>query len=246
MRRYNEYKYSFWEMTGVISLYLTILALVSYLFYQSVLFFFISATTIPIFLKVYKKGLIRKQKEQLSEEFAETLYSVNANIKAGYALENAFVEAGKDIELFYGEKSLMAEEIRYIKNALTVNRTLESLLLNLGERSGVEDIVIFSKVFEAAKRNGGNLSEVIEKTADTVRAKFETEKEIRVLKSQKRLELKIMEIVPFFIIAYIGITSKGYFSVLYHNLKGVIFMSVCLIIYGLSVYLGSKMVEIDV
>ncbi len=156
------------------------------------------------------------------------------------------MEAGKDIELFYGEKSLMAEEIRYIKNALAVNRTLESLLLNLGERSGVEDIVIFSKVFETAKRNGGNLPEVIEKTADTVRAKFETEKEIQVLISQKRLELKIMEIVPFFIIAYIGITSKGYFSVLYHNLKGVIFMSVCLTIYGLSVYLGSKMVEIDV
>ena len=246
MRRYDEYKYSGVEIIGVISVYLTVLAMTAYFFYRSVWVFVISLVGIPIFLKYYKRILIKKRKEKLAEEFAEVLYSVNANVKAGYATENAFWEARKDIILFYGENSLMAEELLTIKKGIGINRTLESLLLNLGERSGVEDILIFSRVFETAKRNGGNMNKVLERTADTLRAKIEIEKEIQVLIAEKRFELKIMECIPFFIIAYIGFTSKGYFDPMYHNLKGIAVMSICLLVYVGASILGQKLVEIDV
>lgn len=246
MRRYDEYRYNLWEIMGVILLYLVILALVAYFFFKSLVFFFISLISIPIYIKLHKQEMIRRTKTRLAEEFAEVLNSVNANVKAGYATENAFVEAAKDIKLFFGEKSLMAAELMQIKKGLSLNQTLESQLLNLGKRSGVEDIIVFAKVFETAKRNGGNIREVLEKTSETVRAKIEVEKQINVLISQKKMELRIMECIPFFIIAYIDITSRGYFNVLYHNLKGVIMMTVCLIIYAFASYLGSRMVNIDV
>ena len=140
MRRYDEYKYGGVEIIGVISIYLIILALTAYFFYRSVFVFVISLVGIPFYLKYYKRILIKKRKEKLAAEFAEVLYSVNANVKAGYATENAFWEARKDILLFYGENSLMAEELLTIKKGIGINRTLESLLLNLGERSGVDDI----------------------------------------------------------------------------------------------------------
>lgn len=246
MRRYDEYRYSFWEVTGVLSIYLLILASVAFFFYNSLIFFFISLLTVPFYLKYQKRRLLLKQKEKLTEEFAEVLYSVNANVKAGFALENAFLEARKDILLFYGETSIMAQELTHLKKCLSINKTLESVLIDLGDRSGVEDIRIFAKVFETAKRNGGNIRQVLETTADTVKAKSEVEREIQVLITQKKLELRIMEVVPFFIIAYIGLTSKGYFDVLYHNLKGIIFMTACLLLYGFSIYLGSKLVKINV
>lgn len=246
MRRYDEYKYGGAEIVGVISIYLIILALTAYFFYRSVFVFVISLVGIPFYLKYYKRILIKKRKEKLAAEFAEVLYSVNANVKAGYATENAFWEARKDILLFYGENSLMAEELLTIKKGIGINRTLESLLLNLGERSGVDDILIFSRVFETAKRNGGNMNKVLERTADTLRAKIEIEKEIQVLIAEKRFELKIMECIPFFIIAYIGFTSKGYFDPMYHNIKGIVVMSICLLLYILASILGHKLVEIDV
>lgn len=246
MRRYDEYRYGLWEIMGVISIYLLIMALVAYLFYRSIIFFLISLMGIPFFLKFHKKKKIEETREKLSEEFAEVLASVNANMGAGYAAENAFWEAHKDITLFYGEKSLMAPELVHIKKGLSLNMTLESLLYDLGERSGVEDIIVFAKVFETAKRNGGNIREVLERSSETVKEKLEVEKEIRVLISQKKLELKIMECIPFFMIGYIGLTSEGYFDVLYHSLKGVLFMSACLVIYAVALFLGSKIVRINV
>ncbi len=246
MRRYDEYRYGVWEIMGVISFYLLILALVAYLFYRSFLFFMISLISVPFYLKLHRKKRIRETKVKLSEEFAEVLTSVSANVAAGYAAENAFAEAVKDIVSFYGEKSLMAPELRNIKKGLSLNMTLESLLYDLGERSKVEDIIVFARVFETAKRNGGNIRKVFDETAGTVKEKLEVEKEIRVLISQKKLELSIMEAIPFFIIGYIDITSKGYFEVLYHNPKGVLIMSACLAVYAFAVFLGSKIVRIDV
>lgn len=246
MRDYNDYRYSTGEKAGVILIYLVILALTAYFFYRSFIFFLASLISVPFYLKYHKKTMVEKQKAKLSEEFAEALYSVSANVKAGYALENAFMEARKDMISFYGDKSLMAEEIVYIGKSLSINRTLETALGDLGLRSGVEDIQVFAKVFETAKRSGGNIKDVIETTAETIKVKADVEKEIKVMTAEKRLDLRIMETVPFFIIAYIGITSRGYFDVLYHNTKGIIFMTACLLIYIMAMIIGLKLVKIDV
>ncbi len=246
MKRYNEYRFSFMEVLGGISLYLIILIATAYLFYRSFVFLLISFAGIPFFMKQYKIRLIEKRKNRLSEEFSEALYSVSANVRAGYALENAFKEARKDMLLFFGDKSLMAEELAYITKGLGINQTLESLLTDLGERSRIDDIITFARVFETAKRNGGNIRGVIEKTAETLKSKAEIEKEIQVIIAEKKFELKIMEFIPYLMIAYIGFTSKGYFDIMYHNVRGVLFMSACLGVYILAILLGNKITKINV
>lgn len=64
--------------------------------------------------------------------------------------------------------------------------------------------------------------------------------------SAKKMEQKIMNLVPFLIIFYIGTTSKGFFDVLYHNLVGVVVMTVCLVFYGAAWRFSKKIVEIEV
>ena len=64
--------------------------------------------------------------------------------------------------------------------------------------------------------------------------------------SSKKMEQKIMNMVPFLIIFYIGTTSKGFFDVLYHNVIGVIVMTVCLFFYGTAYLFSKRIVEIEV
>ena len=126
------------------------------------------------------------------------------------------------------------------------NRTLEAMMYDFGKRSGVVEITEFAQVFAAAKRNGGNLTEVIERSAAIIEEKIETEKEIQILISAKKLEQKIMNVVPFGILLYISITSKGFFDVLYHNPLGIAIMTACLSVYIWSVFLSRKIVNIEV
>lgn len=104
----------------------------------------------------------------------------------------------------------------------------------------------FADVFLIAKRSGGNMTDILEKTAAVIGQKIETDQEIRLMISAKKMEQKIMNMVPFLIIFYIGTTSKGFFDVLYHNLIGVVIMTVCLGLYGTAYLLSKRIVEIEV
>ena len=63
---------------------------------------------------------------------------------------------------------------------------------------------------------------------------------------QKKLEQKVMNVMPLFLLFYLDITSPGYLNVLYHNVLGVIFMTICLLGYIASVLLSERMGRIEV
>lgn len=243
---YEEYPFSLQERVTELFLYLSGCFAIGYFFYRS---YFVSALLIPgffFFNRFYRLRLIGKRKRRLVEEFSETLYSVSVNMRSGYSLENAFVEAYKDIVMFYGKESLMAEEILRIRKGLEINITLEELIENLAKRSGSEEVIMFAEVCKIAKRNGGNITEVLSDTADKIRESICVDKEIEVLVSEKKLELRIMEAVPFFILVYLNVTSGGYFDVLYEGIRGRLFMTVCLFVYAAAVLLGHRIMKIKV
>lgn len=243
---YTRYKFTVIEAVGYFAAFTGIAGIIAFFFYRSIIAFGIMFLFIPVYFKIVRKERKEAVKKKLADEFSETLLCVSANMMAGYSPENAFCESYKDIVMFYGDKSLMAGEILWIKKGLSVNRTLEDLISELSERSDIDDIRNFAEVFSAAKRNGGNLKDALSDTAGTVREKLRVEKEIDVIISEKLFELRVMEVVPFLILIYIGSTSKGYFDVLYNNVTGVLIMSAGLLVYAASIVLGRKIIKIEV
>ena len=90
------------------------------------------------------------------------------------------------------------------------------------------------------------MTDILTKTASVIEQKTETDKEIQLMISAKKLEQKIMNAVPFLIIFYVSSTSRGFFDVLYHNPAGVLVMTVCLAVYMAAVVLSRKIVNIEV
>ena len=229
-----------------IGIYFGLTGVVAFFFYRSLVAWFILSPGFFFFLKWFKSSLIVKRKKKLLDEFSETLLSVSINMKSGYSAEKAFLEASKDIELFYGEKSLMAAEIDKMKKGFGLNMNLEELIDDLAKRSGEEEILIFSEVLKSAKRNGGNITEVLLNTADRIRGEICVDKEIDTIISEKKLELRIMEVMPFFIMGYLEVTSVGYFEICYTGLFGRIFMTACLLAYIAAILIGDKILKIKV
>ena len=243
---YKTYKLSKVEYLKGALIYAGMCATVSYFFYRSAAVFAFMLPGFIAFLRLYGNILKEKQKKKLLEEFSETLNSISINMRAGYSIENAFLEAYKDIKLFYGEDSLMAEEILRIRRGLEINITLEELVESLAERSGAEEIEMFSDVLKSAKRNGGNITEVLTDTASRIRESICVDAEIDNLMAEKKLELRIMEGMPFVILVYLNITSAGYFDVLYEGIFGRVFMTVALLVYVAALILGRKIMRISV
>ncbi|MCR5606550.1 MAG: hypothetical protein K6F69_07020, partial [Treponema sp.] len=181
---------------------------------------------------VYQKKLkIERDCRLVGIQFKDAMACVLTNLKAGYSVENAFLEAKKDMELLYGKKSLICQHFERIEKGLKNNIPLEKLLVFFGKESRNPDIQEFAGVFTVAKRSGGKMTEIIQKTILVISKKLEVEKEMDVLVSAKRMEARIMNVVPFFIIFYINLTSSGFFEPLYHNIFGIALMTICMIVY---------------
>ena len=243
---YAHYTFSRQEIVMYLMIGALFNAMISWLFYDSIIAWFLM---LPLFvLSLKEKGIQRcqKRKRELELEFRDVILSVASNLQAGYSVENAFREAYKDIVLLYGTESVMAGEMRLIFRKLSNNEQLESALLNLAKRSDVQDIRDFADIFSIAKRGGGDMRTIIANTAAIIGDKQEVRREIETVVSEKKLEQQIMKYIPFFIIFYISLTTKGYFESLYHNLLGWIVMTVALLIYMAACKLSDRILQIDV
>ncbi len=243
---YNNYRFNVSEAFGITIVACIVVIFLSVIFYRSLIGTIVLS---PIGILVWrneKKKRVNKRKEDLCIQFKDCIQSVGANLKAGYSVENAFKESYSDIVMLHGEKSCMAIELNRIIQGVNNNVSLEKLLLSLGKRSGVADIREFAEVFGIAKRNGGNMAEVLTKTSYVISRKMEIDMEIQVLISAKRLEQQIMNLIPFLIIIYISFTSPGFFDVLYHNVMGICIMTICLLVYFIAYGMAAKIMNIIV
>lgn len=223
-----------------------IIAVLSIFFYRSLWAVPFLSPILVLYVREKEKALASKNRKEIQVQFKDAILSVSANQKAGYSIENSFRQAYFDMILLYGKDSGICNELSIISAGLGNNVTLEKLLYDFGKRSRTEDVMEFVQVFTAAKRSGGNMTEIIERSASVIEEKVETEKEIQILLAAKKLEQKIMNVVPFGIIIYIQMTSKGFFDVLYHNLPGIIIMTACLGGYITAVLLSRKIVNIEI
>lgn len=243
---YNKYELNLKEWIKGTLIGVFLIGIISHLFYRSFLPFIILSPGIIFVIRLYKEKLRKERKEQLNVQFKDGIMALSASLSTGYAIENAFREAYMEVSLLYGKDSHISKEFNYIINQIQISITVEDLLEDFGNRSGLEDIENFAQVFKIAKRSGGELIQIIRSTAETIGQKIDTKREIATILSAKQYEQKIMNIIPFGIILYIKVSNPGFLDIMYTTLLGRIIMSVCLIIYFISYKMSTKIVTIEI
>lgn len=243
---YDDYSFTPKEQLQAILEGILILLGISYLFYESLLICLASVFLLPFYLKLRKEGYKKHQKQELSGQFKECIQALSATLRVGYSIENGWKEVYKDMRMLLGKNALMTKEIGYMISQMELNVPLEQLLIDFGKRSGLEDVKSFTSVFVTAKRSGGDFIQIIDHTVKAIGEKMEVKAEIETLLAAKRLEHRVMCLIPFGIIFYMKFSFPGFTKVLYGNIFGVIVMTVCLAIYLGAFYLGNKMVEVEV
>lgn len=242
---YDSYYFSGKEKLVYGSVSLAIILFFAFFFYRSLLAL---SGLWPIGLAAYlsfQREQGKKRRRQLELEFKDCILSVAANLRAGYSVENAFVECIRDIRVLYGERSIMLRELYRIRKGFGNNVPLENLLYELGERSGCVNIKEFGEVFFIARKSGGSLPQVIQSTAGLIGEEIALKQEIQVTISGRALEQKIMNIIPFFLVCYIETTNRGFFDVLYHNPTGAAIMTGCLLVYLFAYALSGRICRME-
>ena len=218
----------------------------AYTFYRSGRVFLFLSPLGLLYPFYYKKELCKKRKERLKSEFKEGVLILAASLSAGYSIENALSASVTELNMLYGPQGMLAVEFADMARQIGLNRTAEQAFESFAERSVIEEIRSFVQVLTVAKRSGGELVSIMSRTADSIRDKIQVHEEIRTMTASRRLEQRIMNLLPFFIILYIDMTSPGFFDLMYTTATGCFLMTGCLVIYVTAIWLSGRILDIGI
>ena len=242
-RDYAECRWSNWDRGVAITKAAGLTCLWAWFFYRSLWAVLPLSGVGILYYRMLRQNYVEQCRERLVLEFRECILSVGTALRAGYAVENAFVEAGKDMRLLFGEYSLIYQELELIRRGMVINITLEELLKDLADRSHSDELQQFAEVFVIAKRSGGNFADIINSSAEIIGRQIEMRQEVQTLLSGRQMEQTVMKLMPFGILIYISFAYPGYFDVLYHNLQGIVIMTACLAVYLTAFVMSDRIVK---
>lgn len=245
-KNYGSYHFDRREILRYLAEGVFLCLLLNWTFYQSPWAFVATPGVLFWYLRFRRRERIREQKSKLNRQFKDMLDSLAVILQAGYSVENAIGGCARELERLHGGQADLVRELRYIEGQMKLSIPVESLLADLGERSQLEDMENFAVIFQAAKRSGGDMKKILQKTAQMLGDKIEVKKEIEAVLAAKKSEQQLMSLMPFGIILYMQLTSPGFLEVLYGNIFGTVVMTVCLAVYGFAFWLGHKIVNIEV
>lgn len=242
----KKYQITFYECMQITLGNIAVIIAISYIFYGNLYAVVVLSPYLYFSLKEKAEVIVRKKKKKLNNEFKDAIVSISFALNVGYSIENAFKESISELTMLHGKDSEIVKEFKNIVRRIERNENLENALEEFAVKSGVNDIKYFSSVFKYAKRCGGDLIAIIKSTTEKISEKLEVNNEVQTMISGKKMEQKVMGLIPFGIILYLKLTAKEFIEPLYGNVTGVVIMTVCLIIYAVSYYLSKRIVNIEI
>ncbi len=229
---------------AAISVALTIL--ISWLFYDNwwgVLLFPFVYFLIKKLCAVY---LEEKRKNSISHAFKEMLEVLCSFLQTGSSLENAFLQTENQLRHLGLENKELLDGLGRMNQLILVNVPVEKACLDFTRELNIEEADAFADILIFAKRIGGNYGKNIRQTSEKLGEKLSLYEEIDAMMAEKKLEMRIMLVIPVVIMIYVRLTSRDLMEGLYHNLLGQGIMTACLLVYAAMALLAKKMVRIEI
>lgn len=224
-------------------IYITVISVISVLFFDSLIPVILFLPGGVPYYKYVRRLLKIRRDNILTLQFKDMLTSVSSLLSTGYSLENAIVESRKEVLSIHGH-CLMTGELDRMISQLRIHIPVENIFRDFALRTDVDEIKTFSQILSIAKQSGGDLIHIIFSTASSISSRVNIRIEINTALSGKKFELYIMAVMPVIIMVYVKLTQPGFFDPMYHNIGGIVLMTVCLAIYICAIIMAYRIISI--
>ena len=174
------------------------------------------------------QGRVERRKRRFAEELPDTLQMIVSSLRSGFTLQHGIENAVRDTD------GPVSAELRRAVSETRLGAELEDALAGVGLRTGNHDMKWLVMAIRLQREVGGNLSEVLQTTADTMREREELRRSVRALSAEGRLSATILLAMPLVIGAWMFFFRTAYIRPLYTEPLGLIMLgtAVVLLIVG--------------
>ncbi|MBI4261196.1 MAG: type II secretion system F family protein [Actinobacteria bacterium] len=183
---------------------------------------------------------VRKRNKRLHGQLADILMILASSLRAGHSFFQALDMVAKEI----GEPG--STEFGRVVAEIRLGRPVDEAMNAMAERIGSDDFKWAVLGVNVQREVGGNLAEILDTVADTVRERDQIRRQIDVYSAEGRLSISILTALPFLVALYIAKVNPGYLNLLFSTRVGLVMLGTAGCLMAVGIAWMRKIVKIDV
>ena len=183
---------------------------------------------------------ITSRLHKLESQMIELLQMLASGLRAGFGLVQA-LEAGAE-QL----PAPLSIEIRRTLRDTAMGASIDQALTSLNHRVGSADFDIVITAILIQRSVGGNLAEILENVAHTMRERERIRGEIRTLTSQQRMTGFVIGFIPLGLAGAFFVISPDFMKLLFTDSWGHVMLAAAAVMETIGFFIISKIVNIEV
>jgi tight adherence protein B len=156
------------------------------------------------FLPAYVSWRKAKRRKMFADQLPDALSSMASSLRAGYSIIQSLDVIRKQMPW------PIRDEFARIVREVQLGLPLSVALTHLGERVYSDDIVMVISSINIQQQIGGNLAEILDTVAETIRERVRIKREIEVLTAQQRISGYVLVVLPIALGAFLLIVNPDY------------------------------------
>lgn len=182
-----------------------------------------------------------KRARRITEQLPEGLDLICRSLQAGHGISEAIRLVAEEMDL------PLAQEFGRVYEENNLGRDFRECMENLNARNpGNFDLQIFVSSVLLQRDTGGNLVEILQSIAGTIRSRFVFEGKLRALTSEATFTGYVLGGLPFFTILVLAFMAPQYLTPLATDNLGHLFIVYAVVSFGLGVFFMSEVAKVEV
>ena len=196
-----------------------------------------TALRMPKFLLALLK---QRRQRRFNDQLVDALTRMSNSLRAGFSIPQA-------IESIVQEgQNPISQEFGVFLHQTRVGVRFEDALGELEQRVGSEDLTLTVRAIEVARLTGGNLTDVFEKIAATIRERMRIEGRVRSLTAQGRLQGLVVGAMPILLLMVMSVIDPRMVGSFVSSVPGIALLCFVVLLEIAGALLIRKIVRIQV
>lgn len=191
-------------------------------------------------VRMWVQRRISSRRKKLESQLVELLSLVASGLRAGFGFIQALDQSAQQLP------PPLSVEIRRTLRDISVGASVEQALQNLNERVGSSDFDIVITAVLIQRQVGGNLAEILDNVAHTMRERDRIRGEIRTLTAQQRLTGFVIGGIPVALLLIFLVISPDFTGLLFTDPLGRMMLGVAAVMEVIGFFVIRNIVNIEV
>lgn len=190
--------------------------------------------------QLYVQARQARRLARCAADLPAALSMMSNALKAGHSFLQAAETVATELD------SPLAEEFGQMVHEIRLNVSTEDALANLVDRVRSDDLDLVVTAVLIQRQVGGNLAQLLDQIAHTIRERVRIQGEVRVLTSQGRLSGWIVGALPVALLVLVSMMNPDYLTPLFHTGLGRVMLAGAAAMEAIGALLIYRIVRIEV